>query len=65
MNNDDLREIIWSYLRKTPFKQCKQCGCVCMWDENKTIVDFVRLGGDFICCSRCFWQQYFISHPFM
>ena len=28
MNNTDLRNIIWSYLRKTPYKSCCECGCV-------------------------------------
>ena len=65
LNNRDLRKIIWSYLRKTPYKTCYECGCVCMWDENKTITDYINLGDNIVSCCRCFWQHYFISHPFM
>ena len=54
LNNHDLRKIIWSYLRKTPYKTCYECGCVCMWDENKTITDYINLGDNIVSCCRCF-----------
>ena len=65
MNNDDLRRIIWSYFRKTPFRQCIECGCVCMWDENKKINPSVTLGDDMFCCYICFYSNHLLSHPFL
>ena len=34
MNNDDLKGIIISYLRKTPKISCLTCGKCCVWDKK-------------------------------
>ena len=65
MNNDDLRRIIWSYLRKTPFRQCNECNCVIMWDENIYIRSFVTIEDNNFCCYHCFHVNHFLSHPFL
>lgn len=65
MNNYDLRKIIWSYLRKNPYKTCNICNCVCMWDKNKVIHEYIVLSENEIYCLSCFFQSFFISHPFM
>ena len=43
MNNNDLRRLIWSYLRKKPKIACFKCNDVCVWDKkkNKTILLFI------------------------
>ena len=33
INNDDLRKLIFSYLRKEPKKSCSDCNKVCVWDK--------------------------------
>ena len=62
MNNDDLRRVIWSYLRKKPYRKCQTCDRVCMWDTNRTIYKFVYIGG-FIHCMKCFNKNFLLSHP--
>ena len=34
MNNNDLRKIIFSFLRKNPKKRCNICECICIWDKD-------------------------------
>lgn len=35
MNNNDLRRVIWSYLRKKPKISCYNCKNVCVWDKKR------------------------------
>ena len=35
MNNNDLRRLIWSYLRKKPKIACFKCNDVCVWDKKR------------------------------
>jgi len=34
MNNNFIRKIICSYLRKKPKIKCKKCNLVCVWDKE-------------------------------
>lgn len=34
MNNNDLRHLIFSYLRKKPRIACLTCGKCCVWDKK-------------------------------
>ena len=34
MNTLDLRNLIFSYLRKEAKKKCSICECVCIWDKE-------------------------------
>jgi hypothetical protein len=34
MNNNDLKNIIFSFLRKKPKLVCMFCECVCVWDSK-------------------------------
>ena len=34
MNNNNLRNIIFSFLRKYPKKRCNICECICIWDKD-------------------------------
>jgi hypothetical protein len=34
MNINDLRKVIFSFLRKTPKIQCITCNDVCIWDKK-------------------------------
>tara|TARA_B100000963_G_C22622669_1_gene670756 strand:- start:2588 stop:2827 length:240 start_codon:yes stop_codon:yes gene_type:complete len=35
MNNNDLRRLIWSYLRKEAKVSCHLCKDVCIWDIKR------------------------------
>jgi len=37
MNNNDLRRVIWSYLRKKPKISCYNCNSVCVWDKKRVL----------------------------
>jgi hypothetical protein len=43
MNNNDLRGVIWSYLRKEPKEICVVCKKVCVWDNNVSDHIFVNI----------------------
>ena len=47
MNNNNLRNIIFSYLRKYPKKRCSICECVCIWDKKVKdflVVNLLKIG---------------------
>lgn len=48
---DDIKKYIFSYLRKKPYILCKQCKCVCIWDEYKPKVfnKYVFINKQYIC----------------
>jgi len=53
MNNYDLRSVIWKFLRKKPYKRCKSCNEVLMWNPEKIINQFVEYS-DILHCHNCY-----------
>ena len=69
MNNNDLRRLIWSYLRKEAKISCRNCKLVCVWDKKKvnTYYYFSGMVEDEITniyyCKKC-WLDILPSMPF-
>lgn len=53
MNNYDLRSVIWKFLRKKPYKRCKICKIILMWNPDKTINYYVEYG-NILHCHKCY-----------
>ena len=49
VHDDNLRRIIFSYLKKKPLYRCTICNNICMWNNKKKILDFVILYYSCIC----------------
>ena len=54
---NDLRRLIFSYLRKKPKHQCEACQDVCVWD-TRTIKHYVLNGKNVCYCTQCYWNRY-------
>ena len=62
---DDLRRYIFSFLRKTPHKQCPICTDTLEWNPGKTIKKYVEWGPPdlrFIRCNPCYRTHFFINY---
>lgn len=61
MNNNDLRGVIWSYLRKEPKEMCVVCKKVCVWDKTVSDHIFVNIyqhNKTEVVCTDC-WKNIF------
>ena len=57
MNNRDLRDIIWSFLRKFPKAQCYSCEKICAWDKPIHVYYKVKIDDTIkVKCLDCFWM---------
>ena len=62
MNNNDLRNLIFSYFRKEPEIKCQKCKNVCVWDKNKIIRNYIEIPAFdytviFYQCVNCYWES--------
>jgi hypothetical protein len=58
--NNDLKRLIFLYLRKNPHKKCKQCNLVLEWDKTRIKNLYIEYG-NILSCYECFrrgWQPY-------
>ena len=55
MNNNDLRRLNWSYLRKYPKVSCDNCNKVCVWDNK--LYDYVHTF-KYDICDDCYRKNY-------
>ena len=60
MNNNDLRNIIFSYFRKEPEITCQNCKKVCVWDKKiiRNYMEIQILDHTIIYyqCVDCYWS---------
>lgn len=62
---DDLRRLIFSFLRKIPHKQCPDCLDVLEWDSGKQFKKYVEWGGfnnRFIMCNVCYRDNFLVNY---
>jgi hypothetical protein len=57
MNNNDLRNIIFSYFRNKEFKICQKCKIVCKWSKNNYNTKCIEWN-NFINCYYCFAEGF-------
>lgn len=51
---DDLRKLIFSYIRSEPDVGCVQCGRVLFWNPGQRVHKYVRMYNDRYWCVDCF-----------
>lgn len=63
---DDIRNLIFSFLRKKPHKQCPSCNAVLEWDPNKRIfkkyIEWGSRNHHFIMCNPCYKHNFLINY---
>ena len=62
MNNNDLRNLIFSYFRREPEIKCQKCKKVCVWNKNKIIRNYIEIPAFdhtviFYQCTNCYWES--------
>jgi hypothetical protein len=57
--NEDLRRYLFSFLRKFPFKSCKECRCVLEWDPGIKKVNYLEWATLKPYCCECFRNIFF------
>ena len=69
MHNEDLRRLIWSYLRKKAKISCYLCNDVCVWDKKRIKQYFymsVLVEGSLrnvYYCKKC-WLENITNNPY-
>ena len=61
-NINDIKNIIFIYLRKNPHKICNQCEIILEWEPNNKINDYLYLHNNKSFCFECFRQSFFSQH---
>jgi len=59
---EDIRSLIFSFLRKKPYKSCNQCNCCLQWDYWSNcqchVIDISRGIYEYTCSSCLFTNNY-------
>jgi predicted amidophosphoribosyltransferase len=57
---EEIRRLVFEFLRKKAYCACDSCGKVCQWDQcGKMLCPTISYGGDqhVVECKHCFMEQ--------